>query len=467
MKKTWRSLAAVLLFLTVLIGWAASAYAAEDGPANGMVVYRSLNDPALGSYACVTVTGLTPYVFSPEGAGSADAGDYTNVLAMAELYGEELGIVAAINGGIFYNAGTDTQYCFYYKEADGVVIADGVVLKSTESIDHTECDILVIDEDGGVGWADYYADADALAAGTGRYYDMYGNIVTGKKILSAVTGFVPIVIAGVSVYDPADELLSGYDNYVGHYGQSAVRQVFGVRDDGTCVILTNTSGWTLADAADVAVAQGCVFAYNLDGGGSAETVLAYHTDDGYNVSDLHSQTRGTRSMPTFLVFTASDRAPVSAVPWGLEAQLDEIRFSAGTELGDIARRLTVWELFDNADGGQSRRILYSRQGVDNTDVPVEHVVIGGASGFEQTEEKKQSVSPNGWLYYVKTDSDTALSLRNNANTRANGAYYDYSTGYTLTTDDDLTTPGAKTIRLSYNPGGGYDTLSTELCIMME
>ena len=49
----------------------------------------------------------------------------------------------------------------------------------------------IADEDGNVGWTDFYADADALARGNGYYYDIHGNKVTGKKIVSAVTGFVP------------------------------------------------------------------------------------------------------------------------------------------------------------------------------------------------------------------------------------------------------------------------------------
>lgn len=428
------------------------------------VSFGTKTSAVCGTYTYVNVSDRTPYVYTPTGAGSSTSSDFTNVLGMAEEYGEDNGIIVAINSGIFYNWGTTEQYCFNYKEADGVVISNGVVLKSTESIDHTECDILVIDSDGNVGWAPYYADADGLAAGTETWYDIYGNETTGK-IVSAVTGFVPVLVNSATVYDAADSAGTyGYDNYVGHYTQSAVRQIFGVKADGTDVILSGT--WTLATAASAALEEGCVFAYNLDGGGSAETVIGGSNTvignsdnaDDYYAYDLVEQSKGTRPLPTYIVFTASDEAPVSADADTISAEISETSYKTTVELEDLIENLTVTESYKNANGNTSSRTIYSRQGID-TSATLTNVVLGGATTLDTCTVRKTSTAPNGTLYYTKSDSDITTSLKNNSNTRQSENYYDYSTGYTLFTGDDLTTKGTKTITVSYSPGGGLAALT--------
>lgn len=453
----------LLLLAASLLSGTVSAAADDGGEVQGIVSYCSLTDDEFGSYKRVTVWGLTPYVFMPTGAGSENPDDFLTVTGMTERYGGEYAIVAAINAGIFYNAGTPTQYGFHFREADGVVIADGVVLKSCESIDHSECDILVIDEDGAPGWTDYSADADALAAGDGYYYDVNGDLVTGKKIVSAVTGFVPIVVGGENVYDPADALLHGYDNYVAHYTAAAPRQVFGVRDDGAYVLLSSVTGWTLDTAAHAAVTEDCVFAYALDGGGSAETVLGHTDSGGYTARTVRSQFRGERPLPTFLVFTADNKAPVSAVPVSIEAELPGT-FPVGVTAAEIAAAATVTEYLENADGNLSCRALYSveaRPGVTE----ITHTVIGGED-ISRAEVKSERTGPAGTLVYTKTAEDTALSLRNNGNTRADGRYYDHSAGFTVSVDGDLTTAGDKTVTFSYLPGGGYDPLTAQARITL-
>ena len=425
---------------------------------------KTSTDTAIGTYKYVTVSGLTPHVFMPTGAGSTSSAAFTNVTGMMNTYGKSNNIVVAINSGIFYNApsaaSSGTQYCFNYKEADGPVISNGIVLKSQECLDHSECDLLVFDEDGNVGWTDYYADADALAAGTGYYYDIHGSKVTGKKIVSALTGFVPIVIDGKSVYNPADTVLNGYHNYVGHYTQSAVRQIFGVKADGSYGILTNSTTWTLANAADAAVAEGFVFAYNLDGGGSAETVLASGSADSYAIQTFVPQSKGTRTLPTYIVFTSNNVAPVSATASAISATLSSSSFDCGSTLGAIKAKLTVNENFINANGNTSTRKLYSQIGLDMSQT-LTHTIIGGGTTIPDCTAKKTSTSPNGTLYYEKVDTETnTISLQYNSNARQDNKYYDYSTGYALSTGDDLSTPGTKAITVSYSPGGGQAPLTT-------
>lgn len=72
------------------------------------------------------MSGLIPSVFVPTGA---DGNNTTNVLGMVEAYGQDNNIVLAANAGIFYNNENNT-YCYDFKEADGVVISNGTVLKA-------------------------------------------------------------------------------------------------------------------------------------------------------------------------------------------------------------------------------------------------------------------------------------------------------------------------------------------------
>ena len=381
---------------------------------------------------------------------------------MLELFGPEYDMLGACNAGVFYDTTLPGLYCFNAFEADGVVIAGGVVLKSTEGLDHSENEILVIDEDGNAGWADYWADADALAAGTGSYYDIYGRPVTGKRIVSAVTGFVPILIGGENLYNAADSTRHGYHNYVDHYTDAAPRQIIGVRPDGDYVFLANDTDWTLSDAAEAAKSLGCVFAYNLDGGSSVESAVA-HTEQGYQVETLKKLRYGLNRIPTYFVFTAANRLPVSAVPTAIRAKVAEgTVFPAGVTPEEIASSLTVTEVLANANGKASERWVYSAQALDSRSLY--HTVIGGSENRSDCLVRTQTTTPNGTLYYTKSESDSAHSLYWNKNTRLDGKYYDYSTGFTVSAVDDLSTPGDKKVLVSYVPGGGLAPLTAELTI---
>ncbi len=429
------------------------------------VDYETISESSYGKYQVITVYGLTPSVYAPDGAGSGDLSGIMEVTEMVEKVGEEKNIMLAINSGIFYDTQSSDIYCYHGNDPDGVIIADGVVLKSAETVDHSECDILVIDEGGNVGWADYYADADALAAGESYYYDIYGEKLNGRKIRSAVTGFVPILVGGINLYDAGDAALHGYDNYVAHYTTKARRQIFGVKADGGYVILSSISDWSLSDAAKAALEQGCVFAYNLDGGTSTETVLAVKDENGFQVNQL-SRMQGLNKIPAYIVFTSDNSVPVSAVPRELEVKdLAQEGYAAGTSLEDIAASLSVYEILDNDNGRTSKRRVYSKQII--SDENIEHRVVGGYGSVEAATLKKTSFSPAGTLNYTKTATDQKTCLRNHGNTRQDGMYYDYSTGYTISCDDDLNTPGEKTLHFSYVPGTDMEALKADVKITIK
>jgi len=532
-----------ILTITMLVAFAASALFAQsitEIPAEQpkSLTYTLSTDPDYGAYTIVESKGYVPFVYIPASNGSvtADAvNDMATLAADLAAYGAENNILAASNAGIFYNwserNGYGYEYCYAQWEPDGIVIANGVVVKSTESIDHTECDPLVITAGGQVGWADYWVDADALVAGKAYYYDINGNKVVQSEedpstyIESAVTGFVPILVGGNVLYDETDADLTddkvfGLDNYVGHYAGAAARTVFAANEDGYAIICANGS---VKQMAELAKKLGYTFAYNLDGGRSVALYVGEDTDgDGsidpdydYYTNSYTELKSSSRKDPTYIVFTATNKAPVSATPKALIAEYDGavVKASKDLDVYDFAADLQVTEVLTNAAGNEDYRIVYSLAALEDKS-EMQHSVDkfstkssgapagsqaggqpgqapagsqagqpgqapagsqggqapaggqggqmpGGSSSVNNDGSVKTSTSPAGTLYYTKSaDADydkdgkvdkdeIAACARANSNNRSDNSYYDYSTGYTLSTFDDLSTAGEKTITVSY------------------
>lgn len=97
--------------------------------------------------------------------------------------------------------------------------------------------------------------------------------ILDSGIKNCVSGFVPVVMDGVKAPDEIMNL------YVGGTTIRAPRQCIGIKQDGTIIILTcdgrinGEDGMLMDDLARLMLEQGCYNAYNLDGGGSATTVV--------------------------------------------------------------------------------------------------------------------------------------------------------------------------------------------------
>lgn len=208
-----------------------------------------------------------PFVYAPNGS---DAGDKSTLDIVTED-----GWLVAINGGLFDYDKT--------KKPDGILIQDGVVVQNTPaSIEkHIGAKPLTIDAAGDLGYAE--ADADA--------YELVAN-----GIVSAVCGFLPIIV--------------NYESVVAETANSEVhaqRQIIGQWGNGDYAIVTcegrgyhNSDGWTLAEAQTICKKIGLKFAYNLDGGGSTETMLGYK-----NINTIYEGTTG-RKVSTFIVFNGTN-----------------------------------------------------------------------------------------------------------------------------------------------------------------
>lgn len=209
-----------------------------------------------------------PFVYAPNGASAGTK----STLEMVE----DDGFAFAINGGLF---NTNT------KVPEGIIIQNGIAVKSSLPTARNDVYPLTINSDGNLGYANPDASASALV---------------NSGIVSALCGFCPIIID----YDDADDAITLPS--VDHFSENAQRQIIGQFGNGDYAIVTcegrgydNSDGWTIEEAQAVCKKLGLKFAYNLDGGGSTETMLGLKP-----INTIYERTKG-RIVPTFIVFNGS------------------------------------------------------------------------------------------------------------------------------------------------------------------
>lgn len=207
-----------------------------------------------------------PFVYAPNGTGSGDSSTYD----MAIYYGW----LMALNAGIF-NTSDITPL--------GMLIQNGTVLQAADTTKTYKS--LTIDNQGNLSYAEPSENASDLVS---------------SGIISAVCGFAPIIID----YNPVEETDYPDSN---NWTISAQRQIIGQFGNGDYAIVTcegrsyhNSDGWTIPEAQAICQQLGLKFAYNLDGGGSTETVLGQK-----QINTIYENTTG-RKVPTYIVFNGSD-----------------------------------------------------------------------------------------------------------------------------------------------------------------
>lgn len=210
-----------------------------------------------------------PFVYAPNGADACEMSTY-------EIAHND-GWLLAINGGIF---NTTTH------KADGLLVENGIVYQNSASQTHPNCRPLIISNTGEL--SEGSADADATT-------------LINNGAVSVICGFMAIVKNYQAV--PSSEW-----NNVAHYTQNAQRQIIGQFGNGDYAIITcegrnfdNSDGWTIAEAQQICIKHGLKFAYNLDGGGSTETMLGLK-----HLNTIYEGTSG-RKVPTFIVFNGKDK----------------------------------------------------------------------------------------------------------------------------------------------------------------
>lgn len=251
-----------------------------------------------------------PFVYAPDGAGAAQNSTYDLQL--------KDGWFLAINSGIF-NASTH--------EPDGIVVENGVVIHDGKSTTLPQCRPLVIDENGEMSEAAYDADANTLVQ---------------NGAVSVVCGFMAIVKDYEAV--PQSEW-----NSIGHYTQNAQRQIIGQFGNGDYAIVTcegrdyqHSDGWTIAEAQTICLKLGLKFAYNLDGGGSAETMIGFK-----HFNTIYENTTG-RKVPTFIVFNGGNAFTKPERPIIYPSVIKKVRFGpiysadGSKKCHFTANRASIW-----------------------------------------------------------------------------------------------------------------------------
>lgn len=175
----------------------------------------------------------------------------------------------------------------------GTVIQNGVVLQqgSDDNVDKPSQEwVLTINNKGELGY--------------GRYYDSASEMVS-NGIVSAVTGFMPIITNYLDIQDVETTDLEYLDNT-----EDAQRQVIGQYGNGDYAIITTEGrgyqggSWFRPRQIQTLCRQlGLKFAFMLDGGGSVETVM-----DDKQFNPFYDNTYGRRN-PTFIVFNGSTDFP--------------------------------------------------------------------------------------------------------------------------------------------------------------
>ena len=275
-----------------------------------------------------------PFVYAPNGAQSGDK-------STIELLQDEAWLLA-INAGIF-----DMTHC----TPDGITIQNGSVVKNAVSTVHPQCKPLTIDSNGNLGYAAYNANASTLVS---------------QGIVSAVCGFIPIIIDYTPV--PSSEW-----NSVSHYTENAQRQIIGQFGNGDYAIVTcegrnfnNSDGWTIAEAQTICQKIGLKFAYNLDGGGSTETMIGK-----YPVNTIYEGTQG-RKVPTFIVFNGTDKFSIPSV-----VRVSSIYLLAHSGTVKEGEGLTV-EAVVSPSNATDKRVIWS-----SSDTTVATVTDGRITGVSE------------------------------------------------------------------------------------
>lgn len=196
-------------------------------------------------------------------------------------------IVLAEQEGWYFtiNGGTGT----------GLMIENSVVIDDTTPAVEGDLIPLSIDQNGNLG----YLDADFI--GKGQTY-------VNQGIVSAMCGFFPI-IDNYEDFDYPD--LAGTQS---ERWQHAQRQIIGQFANGDYMILTsegrnfnNSVGLTMTDAQRICKTLGVKFAYNLDGGGSTQTVHGKRI-----VNSIYTGANGRRR-GTFIVFNGTDKFKIPSI----------------------------------------------------------------------------------------------------------------------------------------------------------
>lgn len=171
----------------------------------------------------------------------------------------------------------------------GLIIENSVVIQDDSLPAEVGALPLSIDQDGNLG----YLEADTI--GKGQTY-------VNQGVVSAFCGFFPVIVDYEDFAYPTD--IPGTDT---ESWQHAQRQIIGQFGNGDYLFIVsegrnfdNSVGFTMSDVQRICKGLGAKFAYNLDGGGSTQTVF------GKRIVNIGYDAPSGRARGTFIVFNGTD-----------------------------------------------------------------------------------------------------------------------------------------------------------------
>lgn len=197
----------------------------------------------------------------------------------------------AINGGTFnspYGKGVTLSGV-----PVGTVIQNGVVLSQGTASSDTKfmrdnCMVLTVDQYGALGYADFEDSGETMIA---------------NGIVSAVTGFIPIVTNFLNADDVIEQEMPYMDGE-----NDSQRQVIGQYGNGDYCIITSAgrddqggSWFTVKQMQTFCKQLGLKEAFMLDCGGSTQTVVGKK-----QLNTVYDNLTG-RVVPTYIVFNGTSR----------------------------------------------------------------------------------------------------------------------------------------------------------------
>lgn len=169
----------------------------------------------------------------------------------------------------------------------GIEIENSIVKRDVVANMGDQVCAITIDNHGTLGYT------FGWEAGSGATYVENG-------IVSASTAFYPLLVD----YNPFDIHSVAPEHQLNVPSQ---RQILGQWNNGDYAIITsegrgygNSTGFTLTRATEICQSLGLKFAFNLDGGGSTQTVIGNKT-----INTIYEGTDG-RPVPSFIVFNGTD-----------------------------------------------------------------------------------------------------------------------------------------------------------------
>lgn len=312
--------------------------------------------------------------------------------------------VRALNGGIenvatAYDVALSEGWLLTINCACGfdVVVENGVSITENRLSDyHVGAMPLTIDGDGNLG----YAAADTSA-----------SELISQGAVSAIVGFCPIIID----YENAE--LPQVTN-AEHFTEGAQRQIIGQYSNGDYVIITgegrgfaNSVGWTIAQAQNICKKHGLKFAYNLDGGGSTETVIGlkqlntvyegttgrlrgqFIVFNGYAKFDHTQEDNGLPANYTRLLYVESDKRQY--INTGIPASSDfsaKYKVSSGDTGHVLSNESYYYPKFATWDGVRS--VVVNRYGTEYHE-PFEFSYVKDAAYEIDWDAKSGTVAVDG------------------------------------------------------------------------